>query len=243
MSDNIIKTAIAELIGEKKDNKGLSSFLSEHDIGFFGAFIGSLLGEGEPGYCPKIISQPNRRGRIDIDKYTSRQKLSSEESRLFIAKLKRIFKDKGKKPDRYLLKGDDNAVFKLNFLIKSAFDLELSFEEFTTMVNKAGYTLDIGSVYPPYYFLRYMLERQCWDYNEYSKGLTDMKNISVLLETKIISLEDFSEAVIKNYFMRKRSAYKMTLQEALADLQFQTDFIQFLFNAVYISGELSYKER
>ena len=79
--------------------------------------------------------------------------------------------------------------------------------------------------------------RRRWNYYAYRLSLIDKDNISVLLREKVLSLQCFNEVAVKDFFQKNADRYRMTFREAADDFQFQVDFIQYFFNAVYISGD------
>ena len=201
----------------------------------------------------------------EIDFCTFYRKPEPAEALEVKEELRRIFKEKGKEFERFLRNEKGESSFcQLHFIIKSVFELELSFNEFLEIANKAGYTVKAQTSYPPYYFLRYFLERKRWDsgkeirvqtfippsyilrfimgrrrwnYYAYRLSLIDKDNISVLLREKVLSLQCFNEVAVKDFFQKNADRYRMTFREAADDFQFQVDFIQYFFNAVYISGD------
>ena len=237
MSDNIVKAAVYCLIKINRRNKICYSVknIFEHIVDIFLKPIKDT-GMSTSQICSIVDFSVDE---YDIDKYTRHRKLSSEELSEFAEELEQKFKDKGK----YLHQENGKTnLLQLSFLIKTAFELELSFKEFTDIAYKAGYTFfNNWRAYPPYYFLQFMLDKKRYNFNDYAEGLTDKDNIRLLLKEKILSLESFSQSVVKEYFRNNTDTYKMVLRDALGNLCFQTDFIKYIFEAVYINGELCYE--
>ena len=240
MSENIIKNAVKDLIRSSKGPLSSIHFILIYGIDFVSKFTIGILGKSgiAADFAGSIFYNTAALKELsDVDFFSLYKKLETAEARELKEELRLMLKNKGKDLEEDLLK-EDSEIFKLSFLIKMAFKLELSFNEFIDIAKKAGYTVKTQTSYPPYYFLRYMLERKQWDYYAYREGLTDKDNISVLLREKVLSLQCFNEAAVKDFFQNNADRYRMSFREASDNLQFQVDFIQYFFNAVYICGEL-----
>lgn len=176
--------------------------------------------------------------RHTLDLQTYFKNINRKEAQSYIDSLKSVFADKGRSFEVYTGRySSKTAIFKINFLIKLAFDLQLSFEAFRKLAAQAGYYFNINTPYLPYYFLKNMLDTDRYDYGMYKKGLTNTENIKLLIDNELLSPDSFNKNDMQNYFQSHRGKYRMTFDSALKDLRFQADFISCFFNKVYISGE------
>jgi len=122
--------------------------------------------------------------------------------------------------------------------------LQLSFEEFRALAYLAGYSFEKNTPYPPYYFLRLMLDRRCFEYSQYKKAIANTDFIkSILKETDILKINFFREIYLKAFFQNNNQRYKMSYNDALKDLDFQADFLAYFLESVYITGSLTENRR
>jgi len=179
--------------------------------------------------------------RRTLDAHTYFKDLNREEVVKFDNTLKERFESKNKSFDDYRKRfTSKTAIYQINSIISAAFYLQLSFGEFRALAHLAGYSFERNTPYPPYYFLREMLNRECFDYCQYKKALAGKSFIKeILRETDILKLNFFHENDIKAFFQSNSGKYKMTFQEALKNLDFQTDFLSYFLESVYITGSLT----
>lgn len=135
-------------------------------------------------------------------------------------------------------------MFKISFLIKLAFECGLSFDSFRKLAYLAGHSFHGKTCYPPYFFLQCALYKGS-RYEEYKNALLDINVIKTLLKNDILRLNNcenfyFSARLISDYLRKNKEKYKTSLMRALEDRNFQTDFIRYFFEAVYINGNLDY---
>lgn len=180
-----------------------------------------------------------------LDRQTYFKGLSREETLEFENYLKERFNNVNKSYSRYLNRFSDKiGIFQINSLISLAFYLQLSFDEFRALAKLAGYSFDKNTPYPPYYFLKELLQHKSFDYSQYRRAVTNADFIrQILEETDILSLNCFNENNLRAFFQKHSQKYKMTFDEALKDLSFQTDYLSYFLESVYITGSLTENRR
>ena len=197
---------------------------------------------GEPDFKlktePRQLTESSKPHYRTLDGCTYFQNIDRQACEAFKQDLKQLITER-LGSDSLLSKNcpSKKQIFKISFLIKLAFELSLSFQDFRHLAHKAGYIFPSQLYYPPYYLLEKALSNKV-GCEIYTNALTNISAIELMLCRDILKLDSFNKSCIQNYFLKRKSSYTAPYCEVLKDIKFQANFVSYFFRAFYIDGGL-----